>query len=242
MSLAGKHILITRPAHQCAAIQKMLQDEGAHPTLFPLLEIKAIQPAETLILDDIDWLIFISPNAVEFGIPHLDASDFSQKTIAAIGKKTAKKLSEYQIKVDLIPRNGFNTESFLQLPETHDIQGRRIAIFRGQGGRELLATSLKKRGAVVNYIEVYQRACPTQSAKPIEHQWQQQKLDIIVITSTESLGNLYSIAKDDWIRQVPLLLGSPRTKLAARELGHQGRIIMAENPSDEAVLARLRKL
>ena len=240
--LAGKHIVITRPAHQSAHIKQCLQNYGANITLLPVIEIQAINTITIQNIDDVDWLIFISPNAVKYGLKQVDLKAVLKRSntlIAAIGRKTAKALEQHQINADIVPQSSFNTESFLELAETKAIEGKQILIFRGEGGRELLAKTLQQRGAKVEYAEVYRRICPQQNIDKLKSQWQQQLIDVIVITSSEGLYNLYTMAVHDWIKHVPLLLGSPRMKTAAMELGHQGKIIMATDPSDETVLNRL---
>ncbi len=244
--LAGKQIVITRPVHQAKNIHQKLLRHKAIVTLFPLLEIQAIvnshhNDSNSLAFDlnQADWLIFISPNAVRYSQALLKNIDISNKVIAAIGKKTAETLRQYGITTQLVPKANFNSESFLQLPATQHVKGKRIFIMRGQGGRELLADQLRQRGAILRYVEIYRRICPSQTLENLKQQWQQQLLDIVVITSSEGLYNLYNMTKDNWIKHLPLLLGSPRMQQAANQLGHQGKIIMANNPSDETVFSAL---
>ena len=240
-SLAGKHIVITRPEHQAIQIKKYLDQQQANVSLFPLITIQAIERQNLSHAREADWFIFISANAVEYGLKHLNLAkiDLSKKFVAAIGKKTASKLKQAGLTIDLVPEDTFNTECFLKLNATQSVEGKRILIFRGNGGREQLANVLRERGAKVEYAEVYRRSCPKQNTDTLKSRWQQQLLDIIVITSSEGLHNLYSMSKGDWIKSVPLLLGSERMRETAANLGHIGKIIMAKNPSDEAVLSQL---
>lgn len=234
MSLAAKHIVITRPAHQSATIKRLLEEQQARVTLFPVIGIRS-NSVDLTHVKHADWLIFISANAVKYGLKQLKTSDLQGKTIAAIGKKTAEALEKSGIAVDVVPQDNFNTENFLMLNATKLVSNQRILIFRGNGGRELLADTLRQRGAIVDYAEVYQRYCPSYE----NHQLISQDIDILVITSSEGLYNLYAIIKEDWIRDIPLLLASPRIKHAAKELGHKGKIITASNPSDAVVYHRL---
>ena len=67
-------IVITRPSHQTGEIKALVNEHQGHPIEFPLLEIKSKSQNEifqniVLKLDDYDWAIFISSNAVQFGMP-----------------------------------------------------------------------------------------------------------------------------------------------------------------------------
>jgi len=240
MMFRNKHIVITRPVHQAQPIQQRLLAQGARVTLFPLLEIQALARLDLrLDINHFDCFIFISPNAVKYAQRYLTSVNLATKMVAAIGKKTADSLQHYGIHTDIVPQAHFNTESFLQLSAMQNVKAQRFLIFRGRGGRKLLAKTLQQRGAQVQYAEVYQRICPDASSECLKQQWQQQRLDRMVITSSESLVNLYKISQGDWIKDVPLLLGSPRMKTAAEYLHHQGNIIVASNPSDDAILNRL---
>lgn len=239
--LAGKQIVITRPVKQAVQIKQWLEQQQAVVSLFPLIDIKAVEAQNLSAVKQADWLIFISANAVEYGLMQLASENIglSGKTIAAIGKKTANKLAQAGMTIDVVPDETFTTESFLELAATQSVEDQHIVIFRGKAGREHLAKVLRQRGASIEYVEVYQRSCPTQSNQTLKYRWHEQLLDMIVITSSEGLHNLYSISKGDWIKGVPLLLGSQRMKMAAINLGHKGKIIMSDNPSDEAVLHSL---
>ena len=95
-SLADLSIVITRPAHQAAALQNMLNELGARTILFPCIDIKPVLINEIAIpLSEVDIFIFISPNSVEYGfqaMPKLLNQAASNSQIAAVGQATAKAL------------------------------------------------------------------------------------------------------------------------------------------------------
>ena len=67
--LAGRGIVVTRPAHQAAALAELIRVAGGQPILFPVLEIldtENLQPLLEVVgrLEDYQLAIFISPNAV----------------------------------------------------------------------------------------------------------------------------------------------------------------------------------
>jgi uroporphyrinogen-III synthase len=53
-----------------------------------------------------------------------------------------------------------------------DAQGKRVIIFRGEGGRELLGETLKQRGAAVEYVSCYRRARPQLDPAPLLKLWE----------------------------------------------------------------------
>lgn len=247
--LQGLHVAVTRPAHQAAGFRQALEQAGAIVIPLPLI---AIHPPDNsaaiaLVVSQLpryDTAIFISTNAVEYGLQVLSPAQHAtlhQLTLGAIGKRTAQVLQAYGFMPDWVPTHGFTSEDFLALPQTQDVAGRRVLIFRGQGGRELLADTLRERGAQVTYLDVYQRICVPVDASHLKYLHEQRQLDIITFTSSEGLLNLLSLLDNpDWIKTVPLLVGSQRMCATARNAGWTGTIRIADNPSDEAMLRALK--
>ena len=68
--LAGKGIVVTRPAEQAQALAAMIEAVGGRAIRFPAIAIRELEdlgPFDRLVerLDEFDLAIFISPNAVE---------------------------------------------------------------------------------------------------------------------------------------------------------------------------------
>jgi len=120
--------------------------------------------------------------------------------------------------------------------------GKRVIIFRGEGGRELLAEELRARGATVEYAEVYRRGRPTQDNGPLLHAWARGEVDIITVTSGEGLRNLFDMVGQlgrQWLRKTPILVINERLVTLARELGVEAPPVIAEEASDEGIVAAL---
>jgi uroporphyrinogen-III synthase len=71
--LRGLTIVVTRPRDQAAQLARRIEQAGGIPLLFPLLDITAVQDTQTLFeqiarLGQFNLAIFISPNAVHYGI------------------------------------------------------------------------------------------------------------------------------------------------------------------------------
>ena len=147
--LAGKHIVVTRPAQQAVHLAEALQAHGAHPILFPVLAIHDLDDMHplhdiALQLDFFDIAVFISPNAVERSLEHVlrHRSWPARVRTATIGVSSRRALERYGVTDALVPLDRFDSEALLELPEFHDIAGKRIVVFRGEGGRKLLVHSL----------------------------------------------------------------------------------------------------
>jgi uroporphyrinogen-III synthase len=78
LPLAGLKIAVTRPRDQAAQLARSIEQAGGVPLLFPLLEIAAAQDSQALHeqisrLAQFDLAIFISPNAVRYGVEAIRA-------------------------------------------------------------------------------------------------------------------------------------------------------------------------
>ena len=242
--LAGLAIAVTRPAAQAAGLVERIAALGGRPILFPLLEIlPAADPAalhaQAARLAAFDWAIFISPNAVQYGMAAVRAALGgwpAQVRVAAVGQGSARALRAAGITEILAPVERFDSEALLALPEMHRVEERRMAIFRGDGGRELLADTLRVRGAQVEYLACYQRRKPTQSGADLLA----AAPDVLTVTSSEALGYLWNMLdteQQQYCVRLPLFVPHPRIADKALELGF--RYVQATDGGDDGLLAGL---
>jgi len=234
-------IVITRPSDQAKKLTQAITEAGGTPILFPLIDIVPLddyQQFEQVVaaINEYDWAIFISSNAVQNGMPRLLKRGIpAPLQFAAIGPVTSQELLSMGAAKVLIPEGRFDSESLLSLPEMHAMQGKKVMIFRGVGGREVLADTLKARGAKVTFAECYQRKNPQQNVQLLDQLWQQNKLHGIVVTSSEAMRHLLDLAKDSaWLKQVPLFVNHARIAELPLQMGITVNI--AEAPGDEAML------
>jgi uroporphyrinogen-III synthase len=193
--LAGVGVLVTRPAEQAADLVAAIEAAGGHSIAFPVIEIAPRSPqaiaAELAGRADPDIVIFISRNAVEHGLAWS-----GRGAIAAVGPATAAAIEAAARVVDIYPASGFDSESLLEEPALRDVRGKTVRIIRGNGGRELLATTLRERGAVVDYLEVYARRLPDYPESQIEdvrRRLEAGQIGAVVVMSVESLHNLLAL-------------------------------------------------
>ena len=246
------YIVVTRPAHQADALVEGIEAAGGAVLRLPVTEITAADSTQldhtiTDQLDQYDIVFFISANAVNIGcnlLPSLCQLPATVK-LACVGKATARALeAQYGRKADILPEQNFNSEALLAQPELQRVEGQRILIVRGNGGRELLADTLRQRGAKVDYLEVYHRSRASSDTRPLQQYLQKKQIAAIVITSAESLQNLLEMlpgtAQAD-LKQVPLLLINPRLISIAQQAGFSGSLWVASAASDSAIIDALKQ-
>lgn len=227
-ALAGKTILVTRPAEQSAGLSRMIREAGGIPFVFPAIEIREPSDPERLAdildrLENFDLAIFVSPTAVARAFEYLDANEDWPKNlaVAAVGQGSAWALKVSGIDKVIAPTDQSDSEALLALPELQKVAGKRIVIFRGEGGRELMAQTLAQRGATIEYAECYRRARPETDVAPLLQQQGRLAFSAMVLTSRESLTNLREMLGDAWgaFASVPVFVPHERIAEAARQLG-----------------------
>lgn len=247
LPLAGRGIVITRPAHQAQALAGLIRAAGGNPILFPVLEIldaEDLRPLHALIdrLDEFDLAVFISPNAVNKAMNLITARRELPPGLlfAAIGRASVKELGHFGVTRVIAPPKKFDSEALLGLDGLRDVAGKRIVVFRGDGGRELLGDTLTTRGAKVEYAECYRRSKPNLDTAPLMKAWARSELHAIIVTSSEGLHNLFDMVGklgQTWLRKTPVFVPHARIAETARALGLAA--ITETEPGDEGIVERI---
>ena len=240
--LEGVTVAVTRPAKQAGPLCQLIETKGGKAISFPCLEILEAQPSEQLNsipnrLHLFDIAIFISANAVKGAASLIGTTLPAGLKLAVVGDSSRKAAELQWQQPVLCPDSGANSEALLAMTELQQVKGRNILIFRGQGGRELLAQTLIQRGATVEYAEVYRRAHPTGDLAPLSHH--SPAIDLITATSNESLQNLHDMACDpaqrDWLLSRQLIVISERTAQLAQQLGFHHPAIVSKQTNDQGL-------
>ena len=245
--LAGRGIVVTRPAQQSGPLAERISAAGGHPILFPVLEIIDTPDLQPLIdvsarLEVYQLAVFISPSAVVRTMSQVLPRRIwpARLRVAAIGKGSVRELERFGVTGVIAPARYFDSEHLLELPELQTVAGQRVAIFRGDGGRELLGDTLAARGAQVDYIECYRRARPDADAAPLLQAWAGDALHAVTITSSEGMRNLFAMVGQSGqlrLQQTPVFAPHPRIAAVARELGCNAVIDTA--PGDDGLMDAL---
>jgi uroporphyrinogen-III synthase len=248
--LAGKTIVVTRPQAQAGPLAAAIAAQGGEPLIFPLLEIGPAVDPQTLAdavaqLADYALAVFISPNAVDYALPAILAHGPWPTGLqtAAVGQGTVKALAAHGIAGCVAPRERFDSEALLELPElaAGQVAGKRVAIFRGDGGRELLAETLRARGAEVDCITCYRRSGPADGVAPLLAAWRAGKLAALTVSSSEGLRYLVDLLDAEgraWLQKTPVFVPHARIAKNAQALGLSN--IILTDAADAGIVAGLR--
>ncbi|GHU36311.1 hypothetical protein AGMMS50256_32730 [Betaproteobacteria bacterium] len=243
--LHGKCILVTRPVAQAAELAAQITELGGEAVCFPLINISPLenwQAVDEAIarLEAFSLFIFISPNAVTFGLGRLLARRSWPEGLAAgaVGPGTAKMLREASIGNVIVPRAHFDSEALLSLDplQTEQVSGRKVLILRGDGGREILAETLRARGAEVECVTCYRRTPPTDGAFVVSLLCN-NTLDAVTLSSSEGLRNLLHLLDTDSFEKLltlPVFVPHQRIADEAVRLGLR-RVVLTE-PSDSGLV------
>ncbi len=228
-------VLVTRPGGQADTLIKRLQQMGATVLHQPAIAISAVTPAKAVVAEDYDWIIFISKNAVKYGLQYLDI-DPEKTQLAAIGKATQQALADKGFSNVFSPDQGFTSEDLLASDSfsTARISNQSILIVRGGAGREHLKQQLHQRQAKVDYLNVYQR----QMAEKMISDEQVLSADVITISSQQGLENLVEMLDPLTVKSMfdkLLIVPGARYQQKATELGFK-QVETAANATDDAML------
>ena len=244
-------VVVTRPTHQAAYLQRVLTACGHRPLMCPCLIIEPIEPRhhgtpEVPTERACDIAIFVSRNAVEHAnrIAPLQSRHTSDTKVFAIGPATLDALRALGLAPTPLIGAPFDSENLLRHPILQDIAGRRVSLYRGVGGRRLISDTLNTRGAHVVEHVVYRRRAPTDSE--FEHSQKDLELaDVILCGSDEALTNLVTLASETnrpHLLRTALIVNSTRGKEHAEHLGFSGCIRVACPAGDDGQLEALARL
>ncbi|WP_426575691.1 uroporphyrinogen-III synthase [Xenorhabdus stockiae] len=254
-------ILITRPAPAGEELVNRLKAAGKTAFSAPLISIHpgADLPLLSQKLQRLtagDFVFLLSKNAVHYACEQLgqDSLSWSDRlSYYGIGKSTSLFFHQKTGKSILWPEQGETSEDLLQLPSLQQVENKKVLLLRGNGGREMIASTLRARGAEVDYCECYARRAVKYHSAEFSHYWQRCGIKTIVVTSGEMLRLLYNLviegdsaegnANDSsnskaWLLNCRLIVVSDRLASIARTLGWHV-IKVAKSADNDALMQAL---
>lgn len=243
-----KRVLITRPRAQADGMADSLRAAGYEPILFPVIEIRAVEPNPELedALKQIDryaWIVFTSANAVEvvFRSPRIlsaTARMTHEVSVAAIGPKTAEALQARGVTPNFVPPE-YVAEAIV--PGLGDLRGKRVLLPRAEIARKALPDAIAASGGLPHEIAVYQ----TLPARPSPEGLTALRagVDVISLTSPSTVENFIAIARGSGFDPLrlpgdPLIACiGPITAKAARQAGLTHIVVADQYTADGLIHA-----
>lgn len=234
LPLAGKTILVTRSSGQASQFGQMLRDKGASVIDLPALEIRAPvtwEPVDAAIahLNQFDWLILTSANAVNFFLDRLlhqgkDLRALARLKIAVVGKKTASFLKQRGLTADFTPPAFVADSLIAHFPENP--AGLKLLFPRVEsGGREVLVKEMTAAGAMVTEVAAYESACPDSIPPAARLAIEDRSINAVTFASSKTVRHFARLmAQTFGDRWLELLAGvaiasiGPQTSKDCREL------------------------
>ncbi len=227
-------VLLTRTAERSAATVLALVDRGFASIVVPSIAIEP-QPSRELDAallgmatgDGAEWVVLTSVSAVDamrdaadrLGVD-LPATRGAAVRWAAIGRATARALTDAGIVVDFRPRRSDGSTLAAGLPVE---LGTRVLVPRGDLADTTMTTVLAERGAIVSSIVAYRTVEAPADSVPLLEAALIELPSAIVATSGSTVRGLATLADrigaGDRVRTIPLVAIGPVTAAEAARLG-----------------------
>ncbi|OGQ16814.1 MAG: hypothetical protein A3B70_00275 [Deltaproteobacteria bacterium RIFCSPHIGHO2_02_FULL_40_11] len=200
LPLKGRTILVTQAKHQSTKFSNLLRQKGATVLECPTIEVISYTAKEDLPklknIQEYDWLVFMSQNAVQFFFDRLKEQKLSKRNlkgcrIAAIGKTTRETLKQYKIRVHLTPAV-YKSEK-LAGSFKGKIAGKRFLVLSAVDGRTVFHEALQKKGALVETLPLYKTIVPMHNSEQLLKYICEERIDAVTFTSPSTVENFVAM-------------------------------------------------
>lgn len=201
--LQGVKVLVTRAEEQADRFADLLQELGATTLERAFLAVSPASDYSELDkaisqLNQYQWIIFASQNAVKFTLQRLKAlglpaQALSQCQLASIGPATSNCLAEVGLSVAFQPTAYVAETLVAEFQQQINLAGQRLLWPKTNIGRLLIADGLRAAGAQVDTAIAYESGLPSnkeQLARELVTLLRDQAIDIITLASGQTARNL----------------------------------------------------
>jgi uroporphyrinogen III methyltransferase / synthase len=242
LPLAEITVVVTRArGEQAAQFTAELKRLGADVFQFPTIEIAA--PASYADLDagaenlqNYDWIIFTSVNAVEhflarLAAKNLEIAELDYARVAAIGDATAERLRLAQIHIDVLPAES-NADALFEEIKNYagDLTDLRFLFPRSEIARDALPQKLAAAGAKVDAPVAYRTILPEKpETARLKAMLAGGSIDCVTFASPSAFKNFLQILGDSPLPgDVAIACIGETTANAVREKGLKPAIVAPE--------------
>jgi uroporphyrinogen III methyltransferase/synthase len=223
--LHGKKVIVTRARAQASELARQLDALGAEPVELPVIRIEpridseevrnAIEALHTYAL-----VCITSPNGARLLFEAMaakgrDSRALANASVAAIGSGTEAALAAGGILADIVPER-FVAEELVEKLNELQLDGKPVLIARAAEARELLPDALRKRGAKVDEVALYETVAEAPDPEELERA---KDADFITFTSSSTVRNFMAASENGIPESAKVVSIGPITSEAAREAG-----------------------
>jgi uroporphyrinogen-III synthase len=210
-------LISTRPWGTNVQLSDDLKNSDIKLLSFPLTEIYPINNYQIFdgVIKNIktyQHIIFISTNAVHFFLERVKKLSLQipkNLIFSSIGP-TTKLLLQKKLSVDVhSPIKTFDSEHLLKEKIYNNVEGQKILIIRGEGGRETLKNALEEKGATVNYGECYVRKYVDIDLNQLKNDLVNYHHQFFLFSSTNSAKHfIHQLSKVDsrWLQNIKIIV------------------------------------
>jgi len=231
--LAGRRVLVARPAEQSASTVDMLEARGAEAIVAPAIAIHDPidpEPMRRAVRDlrSYGWVAFTSANGVDRALREVerqgrDARAFDGVRIAVVGPKTARGLDRWGLRADVVADEHHGEGLAKAMLDAMGSERPRVLVARAKEAREVLPETLRGAGCIVDVVAFYETKLPDAHARAeLARHFAGGRLDAVLLTSASTVASLCDLLGD----AAPRILGEtivasigPITSAAAEACG-----------------------
>ncbi|MGN0145201.1 MAG: uroporphyrinogen-III C-methyltransferase [Clostridium sp.] len=218
--LFGTNICITRSQKQGAKLRDKLRDMGAEVTSMSAIEIEPTPYTLDNYMDKLesyDHILFTSVNSVDIFFDYLIKKGYDirrlKAKISAIGKATWKSLEARGI-VCFEKAREFIGEGLVEVLKPHIGENDKILIPCSSIAKEDIAEALKKSGAIVDRVFIYNTVKGI-----VRNKKAFDEVDVVFFTSPSTVYNMLDMVGLDAIKQKHVIAIGQKTNKPLQELG-----------------------
>ena len=140
--------VLTRPSADSQRLAQILENQNISQITLPIMSVVPLPEAQRLSVPSLSEgsvCIFVSANAVRFGLPKLktELDRVAGVRVIAVGRKTRDALAMAGIDAEIPERA--DSEGLLLMPTLAVAERSYVLIVKGEGGRDLLVRTQRAR-------------------------------------------------------------------------------------------------
>ena len=210
-------LISSRPQETNVQLSDDLKKSEIKLLSFPLTEIHPLNNYQIFDgriknIKTYQHIIFISTNAVHFFLERVKKLSLQipkNLIFSSIGP-TTKLLLQKKLSVDVhSPIKTFDSEHLLKEKIYNNVEGQKILIIRGEGGRETLKNALEEKGATVTYGECYVRKYVDIDLNQLKNDLVNYHHQFFLFSSTNSAKHfIHQLSKVDssWLQNIKIIV------------------------------------